>query len=166
MDGTSSLVQESQESGDGYLEKSESIPVKKMRIESPAKHVQLQKADDKNSDCDKNRPIKIEKVDIASEDVQGLNNGTLVQNEEVVIKFSKFNFPNPEKISSPLALEVCVPIKKKKAAPLANHSHSNCCVVNCKNTWRNSKCTFFSFPIAKHRKEQREKWIFLVNRKK
>ncbi|XP_044736151.1 zinc finger protein 1-like [Chrysoperla carnea] len=40
----------------------------------------------------------------------------------------------------------------------------NCCVVNCKNTQRNSKCIMYSFPVAAWKLEQRKKWIQAVRR--
>ncbi|KAI8420320.1 hypothetical protein MSG28_008847 [Choristoneura fumiferana] len=43
--------------------------------------------------------------------------------------------------------------------------HSSCCVVNCKNTGRNSKCKFYCFPTAPWKVEQRKKWITAVKRK-
>ncbi|KAJ8720636.1 hypothetical protein PYW08_006101 [Mythimna loreyi] len=43
-------------------------------------------------------------------------------------------------------------------------SHSSCCVVNCKNTGRNSKCKFYRFPRATWKLEQCKKWIAAVKR--
>ncbi|KAJ8665861.1 hypothetical protein QAD02_007523 [Eretmocerus hayati] len=44
-------------------------------------------------------------------------------------------------------------------------NHSICCVVNCKNNGRNSKCMFFSFPSSKLKSAQRLLWIAAVKRK-
>ncbi|XP_043275505.1 uncharacterized protein [Venturia canescens] len=42
--------------------------------------------------------------------------------------------------------------------------HSTCCVVNCKNNGVRNKCKFYQFPTAKHKVEQRNKWIAAVRR--
>ncbi|KAK0168013.1 hypothetical protein PV327_001855 [Microctonus hyperodae] len=43
--------------------------------------------------------------------------------------------------------------------------HNSCCVVNCKNTGRNSNCKFYTFPRASWKLEKRKKWINAVKRK-
>ncbi|XP_044576694.1 uncharacterized protein LOC123259933 [Cotesia glomerata] len=42
--------------------------------------------------------------------------------------------------------------------------HQSCCVVDCKNTSRNSNCKFYKFPVAKWKLNQRKKWITAVKR--
>ncbi|XP_043276881.1 uncharacterized protein [Venturia canescens] len=42
--------------------------------------------------------------------------------------------------------------------------HSSCCVVNCKNNGLNSECKFYTFPKAKYKIEQRNRWIAAVRR--
>ncbi|XP_043498456.1 THAP domain-containing protein 5-like [Polistes fuscatus] len=42
--------------------------------------------------------------------------------------------------------------------------HNSCCVVECKNTGRNSNCKFYTFPSASWKLEQRRKWINAVKR--
>ncbi|XP_072398805.1 uncharacterized protein [Diabrotica undecimpunctata] len=37
-----------------------------------------------------------------------------------------------------------------------------CCVINCKNTTKNTQFKFYSFPTAKHKLIQREKWIYTI----
>ncbi|KAJ8665163.1 hypothetical protein QAD02_006825 [Eretmocerus hayati] len=44
-------------------------------------------------------------------------------------------------------------------------SKATCCVVNCSNSGRNSKCLFFKFPISESKREQRRLWIAAVKRK-
>ncbi|KAK0071963.1 hypothetical protein PV325_012100, partial [Microctonus aethiopoides] len=44
--------------------------------------------------------------------------------------------------------------------------HQSCCVVDCKNTSRNSKCKFYKFPVANWKLNQRKKWIAAVKRQK
>ena len=44
--------------------------------------------------------------------------------------------------------------------------HNSCCVVNCKNTGRNSDWKFYTFPVASWKLEKRKKWINAVKRKK
>ncbi|XP_072395062.1 uncharacterized protein [Diabrotica undecimpunctata] len=43
--------------------------------------------------------------------------------------------------------------------------YSSCCIDTCKNTGYNSECKFYSFPVAKHKTIQREKWIIAINKK-
>ncbi|XP_057333615.1 uncharacterized protein LOC130672865 [Microplitis mediator] len=43
--------------------------------------------------------------------------------------------------------------------------HSSCCVVDCKNTGRNSNCKFYRFPTASWKLEKRKQWINAVKRK-
>ncbi|XP_066600582.1 uncharacterized protein [Prorops nasuta] len=43
-------------------------------------------------------------------------------------------------------------------------SHTNCCVVGCKNNGINSGCKFYRFPSARHKLQQREKWISAVRK--
>ncbi|XP_046629481.1 uncharacterized protein LOC124309686 [Neodiprion virginianus] len=42
--------------------------------------------------------------------------------------------------------------------------HQSCCVVDCKNTSRNSNCKFYKFPVANWKLNQRKKWIAAVKR--
>ncbi|XP_044731816.1 uncharacterized protein LOC123294746 [Chrysoperla carnea] len=42
--------------------------------------------------------------------------------------------------------------------------HQSCCVVDCKNTSRNSNCKFYKFPVGKWKLNQRKKWITAVKR--
>ncbi|XP_061724448.1 uncharacterized protein LOC133530527 isoform X2 [Cydia pomonella] len=42
--------------------------------------------------------------------------------------------------------------------------NNNCCVVNCKNTGRNSNCKFYRFPTSSWRFDQRTQWIAAVRR--
>ncbi|XP_057339422.1 uncharacterized protein LOC130676931 [Microplitis mediator] len=42
---------------------------------------------------------------------------------------------------------------------------NSCCVVNCKNTGRNSNCKFYTFPTASWKLDKRKKWISAVRRK-
>ncbi|KAK0166587.1 hypothetical protein PV327_004080 [Microctonus hyperodae] len=44
-------------------------------------------------------------------------------------------------------------------------SKAACCVVNCKNTRKNSSYVFFKFPCGPSKIRQREKWILAVKRK-
>ncbi|XP_050514942.1 uncharacterized protein LOC126890135 [Diabrotica virgifera virgifera] len=43
--------------------------------------------------------------------------------------------------------------------------YCSCCIDSCKNTGYNSDCKFYSFPVAKHKIGQREKWIIAINKK-
>ncbi|XP_028141912.1 uncharacterized protein LOC114335821 [Diabrotica virgifera virgifera] len=40
-----------------------------------------------------------------------------------------------------------------------------CCVFNCANNSKNSKCNFYRFPIIAHKSEKRRRWIRAINRK-